>query len=142
MHTFTAGIIGVALDACDGQSLARVCELTIDAQVYSTCVAYYPFVLGAQPARLIDMTAFYAAVASEGRRPAPYGIESIEQNGRPDPRVFVRARKAARARAMEVLERGAVGAEDSRTALLVAAAELFGALRTELVASPTQAALR
>jgi signal transduction histidine kinase len=64
----------------------------------------------------------------------------FEQNDRPDPRVFVRARKAARARAMEVLERGGVGAEDSRTALLVAAAELFGALRTELVASPTQAA--
>src|SRR5260370_18639529 len=29
------------------------------------------------------MAAFYAAVATEGRRPAPYGIESIEQNGRP-----------------------------------------------------------
>jgi membrane carboxypeptidase/penicillin-binding protein len=32
------------------------------------------------PAHLIDMAAFYAAVANEGRRPAPYGIESIEQN--------------------------------------------------------------
>jgi hypothetical protein len=30
----------------------------------------------AQPARLIDMAAFYAAIANEGRRPAPYGIES------------------------------------------------------------------
>src|SRR5258707_3668306 len=49
---------------------------------YRACTAYYPFVLGAQPARLIDMAAFYAAIATEGRRPSPYGIESIEQNGR------------------------------------------------------------
>jgi signal transduction histidine kinase len=64
----------------------------------------------------------------------------FERTKRPDPRVFVRARKGARARAMEVLERGGAGAENSRTALLVAAAELFGALRTELVSSPTDAA--
>jgi hypothetical protein len=49
----------------------------------------------------------------------------FEQNKRTDPRVFVRARKGARARAMEVLERGGPGAENSRTALLVAAAELL-----------------
>jgi membrane carboxypeptidase/penicillin-binding protein len=28
------------------------------------------------------MAAFYAAVATEGRRPSPYSIESVEQNGR------------------------------------------------------------
>ena len=78
----TANLLDGGIDGDPGQSLARVCELTIDAQIYKECVAYYPFVLGAQPARLIDMAAFYAAVASEGRRPAPYGIESIEQNGR------------------------------------------------------------
>ena len=33
---------------------------------------YYPFVLGAQPVRLIDLAAFYAAIANEGLRPAPY----------------------------------------------------------------------
>jgi membrane peptidoglycan carboxypeptidase len=44
-------------------------------------VPYYPFVLGAQPARLIDLAAFYAAVANEGARPSPHAIESIEQNG-------------------------------------------------------------
>jgi penicillin-binding protein 1A len=75
----TANLLDGGIDGDPSQSLARVCELTIDAQIYSTCVAYYPFVLGAQPARLIDMAAFYAAVANEGRRPAPYGIESIEQ---------------------------------------------------------------
>jgi penicillin-binding protein 1A len=78
----TANLLEGGIDSDPTQSLARVCELTLDAQIYSTCVAYYPFVLGAQPARLIDMAAFYAAIANEGRRPAPYGIESIEQNGR------------------------------------------------------------
>jgi penicillin-binding protein 1A len=79
----TANLLDGGIDNDPTQSLARVCELTIDAMVYKDCIAYYPFVLGAQPARLIDIAAFYAAVANEGRRPAPYGIESIEQNGRP-----------------------------------------------------------
>ncbi len=78
----TANLLDGGIDSDPRQSLARVCELAVDAQVYRECVAYYPFVLGAQPARMIDMAAFYAAVASEGRRPTPYGIESIEQNGR------------------------------------------------------------
>jgi len=78
----TANLLDGGIDGDPTRSLARVCELTMDAQVYRECVAYYPFVLGAQPARLIDMAAFYAAIATEGRRPAPYGIESVEQNGR------------------------------------------------------------
>jgi penicillin-binding protein 1A len=77
----TANLLDGGIDRDPSQSLARVCELTLDAKIYSQCVAYYPFVLGAQPARLIDMAAFYAAIATEGRRPSPYGIESIEQNG-------------------------------------------------------------
>ena len=43
---------------------------------------YYPFVLGAQPVRMIDLAAFYAAVANEGALPQPHGIDSIEENGR------------------------------------------------------------
>ena len=77
----TANLLDGGIDREPSQSLARVCELTLDAKIYSQCVAYYPFVLGAQPARLIDMAAFYAAIATEGRRPSPYGIESIVQNG-------------------------------------------------------------
>jgi membrane carboxypeptidase/penicillin-binding protein len=38
-------------------------------------------VLGAQPARPIDLAPFYAAIANEGVRPSPYAIESIEHNG-------------------------------------------------------------
>jgi len=78
----TANLLDGGIDSDPGQSLARVCELTIDALIYHDCIAYYPFVLGAQPARLIDMAAFYAAIATEGRRPSPYSIESVEQNGR------------------------------------------------------------
>jgi penicillin-binding protein 1A len=63
------------------QSLDRVCELALEAQIYKECVRYYPFVLGAQPVRLIDLAAFYAAIANEGVRPAPHAIEAIEQNG-------------------------------------------------------------
>ena len=55
----------------------------MEAQIYKECVRYYPFVLGAQPVRLIDLAAFYAAIANEGVRPAPHVIETIEQQ-RPD----------------------------------------------------------
>ena len=64
------------------QSLAQVCELAIEAQVYRDCIGYYPFVLGAQPVRLIDLAAFYAAIANEGFRPSPYAIELVEQAGK------------------------------------------------------------
>jgi membrane carboxypeptidase/penicillin-binding protein len=54
----------------------------LEAQLYKECVPYYPFVLGAQPVRLVDLAAFYAAIPNEGARPAPYAIEVIEQGGR------------------------------------------------------------
>jgi hypothetical protein len=41
-------------------------------------VRYYPFVLGAQPVRMIELAAFCAAVANEGARPQPHAIDSIE----------------------------------------------------------------
>ena len=50
-------------------SLNRLCELAVEAQIYRECVRYYPFVLGAQPVRPIDLAAFYAAIANEGLRP-------------------------------------------------------------------------
>lgn len=56
-------------------------------------------------------------------------------------RAFARARKRARARALEVLERGGSGVDNARAALLIAAAELFGAMKVELAASPQDAAL-
>ena len=62
-------------------SLDRVCSLAAEAQIYRECERYYPFVLGAQPVRMIDLAAFYAAIANEGLRPAPHVVEFIERNG-------------------------------------------------------------
>jgi membrane carboxypeptidase/penicillin-binding protein len=62
-------------------SLKRLCALALEAQIYRECLRYYPFVLGAQPVRPVDLAAFFAAIANEGFRPSPHVIESIEQNG-------------------------------------------------------------
>jgi membrane carboxypeptidase/penicillin-binding protein len=82
INLVTAHLLDGGIAAEPSESLSRVCELAMDAEVYRDCIAYYPFILGAQPARLIDLAAFYAAIATEGRRPTPYSIESVEQNGR------------------------------------------------------------
>jgi penicillin-binding protein 1A len=62
-------------------SLDRLCALAKEAQIYRECVRVYPFVLGAQPVRPVDLAAFYAAIANEGVRPEPHVIDSIEHNG-------------------------------------------------------------
>jgi membrane carboxypeptidase/penicillin-binding protein len=62
-------------------SLNRICDLAVEAQIYRECQRVYPLVLGAQPVRPIDLAAFYAAIANEGTRPAPYAVESIERDG-------------------------------------------------------------
>src|SRR4029079_7169042 len=63
------------------QSLDQVCKLAIEARVYTKCERYYPFVLGAQPVRPVDLAGFYAAIANEGKRPTPPVIESITKDG-------------------------------------------------------------
>ena len=60
-----------------------VCDIAIEARLYSRCMRNYPFVLGAQGLRVIDLAAFYAAVAGEGLRVTPYAIDLIEQDGKP-----------------------------------------------------------
>src|SRR5215470_17571839 len=79
----TARLLDGGIDSTPEESLDRVCEVAMEAQLYPQCVRYYPFVLGAQPVRPIDMAAFYAAIASEGVRPAPYAIETILRDGQP-----------------------------------------------------------
>jgi 1A family penicillin-binding protein len=64
------------------QSLDTICRLAIEARIYSQCERFYPFILGAQPVRPIDLAAFYAAVANEGALPTPHVIDSIEEDGR------------------------------------------------------------
>ncbi len=56
----------------------------------------------------------------------------------PERRVFTRAR--TRERALQLVEGGGSGADATATALLIAAAELFGAMRAELTARPQDAA--
>jgi penicillin-binding protein 1A len=62
-------------------SLNRLCELAVEAQIYRECVRYYPFVLGAQPVRPLDLAAFYATIANEGLRPVPHSVDSIDRDG-------------------------------------------------------------
>jgi signal transduction histidine kinase len=79
--------------------------------------------------------------ASKSRALADLGrLEKLfEDCARPERRVFARARKRAREHALDVLARGS-GEEQVHAALLVAAADLIGALAVQLAASPPDAA--
>jgi penicillin-binding protein 1A len=77
----TVNLLDGGIESDPHSSLDRICALALEAQIYRECVPYYPFVLGAQPVRPIDLAPFYAAIANEGVRPQPYAIESIEHNG-------------------------------------------------------------
>jgi 1A family penicillin-binding protein len=94
----TVHLLDGGIDNDPESSLDRLCRLALDAGIYRECVRYYPFVLGAQPVRPIDLAAFYAAIANEGVRPSPHVIERIERNGlvvyRHDPKSSMRIRAA------------------------------------------------
>ena len=77
----TVHLLDGAIEKKPEASLNRLCNLAMEAQIYRECVRYYPFVLGAQPARPIDLATFYAAIANEGLRRAPYVVDSIERDG-------------------------------------------------------------
>lgn len=81
-------------------SLERVCALAMEAQIYSECIKFYPFVLGAQPVRQLDLAGFYATIANEGARPTPFAIEAIEQDGK-----TVYTRKGPRTTQMTLADR-------------------------------------
>ena len=78
----TARLLDGGVADTPADSLDRVCRLAMEAQLYQQCERYYPFVLGAQPVRPVDLAAFYAAIANEGSRPEPHVIEQITQDGR------------------------------------------------------------
>ena len=81
VNIVTAHLLDGGIDADPEKSLDNVCALAVAAKIYTDCIHYYPFVLGAQPVRMIDLAAFYAAVANEGALPHPHAIDSIEANG-------------------------------------------------------------
>ena len=78
-----------------------------------------------------------------GRRAALAELRRLDQmvadNDWPDPAAFIRGSKRARACALEILEGGGSSPDTGGAALLVATSELFGAMRTELAASPQDA---
>jgi membrane carboxypeptidase/penicillin-binding protein len=78
----TARLLDGGIESNPAKSLQDVCDLALEAQLYLECTPYYPFVLGAQPVRIIDLAAFYAAIANEGAVPVPHAFESIEERGR------------------------------------------------------------
>jgi membrane carboxypeptidase/penicillin-binding protein len=77
----TARLLDGAIDKDPSQSLDQICALAMEAKIYPECIKNYPFVLGAQPLRMIDLARFYASIANEGLQVTPYSIDSIEQNG-------------------------------------------------------------
>jgi len=77
----TARLLDGGIDKDPTKSLEQICDLALEAKVYPECMKNYPFVLGAQAVRMIDLAAFYAAIASEGQRVTPYTIDAIEKNG-------------------------------------------------------------
>jgi membrane carboxypeptidase/penicillin-binding protein len=82
VNLVTAHLIDGAIDPDPQSSLDDVCATAVAAKIYTDCVRYYPFVLGAQPVRMINLAAFYAAVANEGVRAQPHAIDSIELGGK------------------------------------------------------------
>lgn len=77
----TVNLLDGGIAASAPESLDQVRALAVELKIYKECERYYPFVLGAQPVRPIDLAQFYATIANEGRRPTPHVIEAIEQNG-------------------------------------------------------------
>jgi penicillin-binding protein 1A len=82
VNVVTAHLLEGGISQDPEKSLDQVCATAVAAKIYAQCVRYYPFVLGAQPVRMIDLAAFYAAVANEGALPRPHAIESIEADGK------------------------------------------------------------
>jgi penicillin-binding protein 1A len=82
INIVTAHLLDGGIDPEPEKSLDDICATAVAAKIYAQCVRYYPFVLGAQPVRMIDLAAFYAAVANEGLLPQPHGIDSIEKDGK------------------------------------------------------------
>ena len=82
VNLVTAHLLADGINDDPEESLAHVCATALAAKIYEDCIRYYPFVLGAQPVRMIDLAAFYAAVANEGALARLHAIDSIEVDGK------------------------------------------------------------
>ncbi len=63
------------------EGLAYVQDITKRLGLYEETVKYYPWVLGAQPVRLLDLALAYATVANDGLKPQAHFFDRIESNG-------------------------------------------------------------
>jgi len=82
VNIVTAHLLDGGISVDPEKSLDEVCAMAVAAKIYNNCIRYFPFVLGAQPVRMINLAAFYASVANEGALPHPHAIDSIEQDGK------------------------------------------------------------
>ncbi|MGB6537655.1 MAG: transglycosylase domain-containing protein [Xanthobacteraceae bacterium] len=82
VNVVTAHLLDGGIDADPQTSLDDICATAVAAKIYTDCVRYYPFVLGAQPVRMMDLAAFYAAIADDGIRPQPHAVDSITHDGK------------------------------------------------------------
>jgi len=78
----TARLLDGAIDKTPRDSLDDICAMALEAHVYTECMKKYPFVLGAQAVRMIDLAGFYAAIPAEGAYVAPHAIDSIDLRGK------------------------------------------------------------
>ena len=81
-NLITAHLLDGGIESDPAKSLDDVCATALKEKIYAHCLRYYPFVLGAQPVQMINLAAFYAAIAEEGVRLQPHAIDSIEANDR------------------------------------------------------------
>jgi len=51
----TAHLLQGGIEDKPEASLDRLCQLALEAQIYRECLHYYPFVLGAEPVRPVDL---------------------------------------------------------------------------------------
>jgi penicillin-binding protein 1A len=77
----TARLLDGGIKKKPEESLKAVCALAKENHIYHDCIPYYPFVLGAQPVRVLDLATFYATIANEGMRPEPHAVEAVERDG-------------------------------------------------------------
>jgi 1A family penicillin-binding protein len=70
-----------SLGETPSEGLDYIRAVTQELGIYKDTVRVYPFVLGAQPARLLNVAVAYATIANIGLQPTPHFIDSIEQNG-------------------------------------------------------------
>ena len=77
----TARLLDSGIDKDPTKALDQICELALEAKIYPECIKNYPFVLGAQALRMINLSGFYASIPNEGLRVTPYTIDAIEKGG-------------------------------------------------------------